>query len=273
MPSRNFTTVSVRLIEYAEESINHFKTHGYRVDIEKRELGFPYTPTLFCRRQRTIILVEVNNRILYSRILDWVSYARSCNHDIRVAVCLSPKAIYSPEQENFLREKGVGLYKATGNGLIEVIPPSDLALGVHLPELSSLPRRLRSLLAPAYEQFDRSQWREGFEDACQAFETAARDYLKAGIRSTRITIMTNNGPKNPKPNRIEKMTLGQLADTFSRIQSPNRSDSIITQVLSSINRDRVGVVHHKLKATTERSLRANVGQHMWAIIQVMKIMS
>ncbi len=274
MPTHNFTTVSVRLVEYAEESVQHFENHGYVVSVERRELGFPYTPTLFCKRHQTTILVEVSNRILANRLEEWVRFARSCNHDIRVAVCLTPRAVCTPKHENFLRDNGIGLYRATGAGhLVEQIAPSDLALGLQLPSLASLPRKLRPSLGPAFEQFGRTQWREAFEDACQAFENKARAHLKAGINTTRITVMSNTGPKNPAPAQIDKMTLGQLATTFSRIQSPNRVDSIVGQTLARINADRVGVAHHKAKVKTERRLRANVGQHMWAIIAAMKEMT
>ncbi|MFL6275240.1 MAG: hypothetical protein ACJ74G_08505, partial [Blastocatellia bacterium] len=160
---------------------------------------------------------------------------------------------------------------ATGSGLIERIPPTDLGLGVNLPPLTSLPRKLRTLLGSAYDQFNRSHWREGFEDACQAFENEARRYLKAGIK-TRIKFVTSKGPKTYTDKQIDRLTMGQLATAFSQIHSQNRSDAIVGHALSHINPDRVGVVHHKSKATTEKRLRTNVGQNMSIIIAAMKEM-
>ena len=66
------------------------------------------------------------------------------------------------------------------------------------------------------------------------------------------------------------MTMGQLADTFANIQNQNQADSLIGQTLKKLNRDRVGVVHHKGKARTETRLRTNVGQHMWAIVAALR---
>ena len=272
MARRNFKNVSVALLEYAEEAVTDFENRGYKISIEKRELGFPYTPTLLCKQRRTTVIVELFAQLLLDRIREWVLYARSSGQDTRVAICLPPKAKLTSKQEKSLREQKVGLYRATGHGLEERIPTNDLALNVQLPLLNSLPNQLRSLLGPAYDQFNKSYWREGFEDACQAFENEARRYLKAGCRTGRITIMTKKGPKNPTIAQINKMTMGTLAKKFSDIQSQNYADAVIGKTLKRINQDRVGVVHHKSKLTTEKRLRANVGQHMWAIVAAMKEM-
>jgi hypothetical protein len=70
--------------------------------------------------------------------------------------------------------------------------------------------------------------------------------------------------------KIDKLTLGQLAHTFSLIQKPNSADQMVAQVLASVNQDRVNITHHKAKSSTERKLRANVGRHMWAMISALK---
>lgn len=272
MPPISFTTVSTRLLEYADATANHFKIHGYKIYPEKIELGFPYTPTILCKRSATTLVVEVSNKLLdENRLNAWVGYAKSCTKDTRIAICLPPKVIVSPQEENILKTLGVGLYIAQGeNQIMERIPPKDLALQIELPQLASLSRKLQGLLGSAYEQFDRSHWREGFEDACQVFETEARKYLKHGIKISRITIMGSTGPRNPTPQQIDKMTIGQLAKTFSNIQNQNYLDVQIGKTLDVINGDRIGVVHHKAKLKTEKKLRANVGQHMWSMIQVLK---
>jgi hypothetical protein len=272
MPRRTFKNVSVELLEYAECAAIDFKNRGYHVSIERDDLGFPYTPTLLCKRQSTTIIVEFYSHILMDRVDDWVAFARSSGRDTRVAVCLPPKAKVAPKHEQELRSKGVGLYVATGSELIEKILPNDLALNIKLPALASLPAKVRQMLGPAYEQFNRSQWREGFEDACQAFENAARRYFKAGCAPSRgrIVLIRRSGPYIPTSQQINRMTLGQLALAFSQIQSQTHADQVIGQALSRINRDRVGVVHHKSKVTTENRLRTNVGRHMWTIVAAMK---
>lgn len=66
------------------------------------------------------------------------------------------------------------------------------------------------------------------------------------------------------------MTLGQLAVAFGEIQNQNYTDSAVGKVLALLNRDRVGVAHHKRKATTEARLRRNVGKHMWNVAAALK---
>jgi hypothetical protein len=66
------------------------------------------------------------------------------------------------------------------------------------------------------------------------------------------------------------LTLGQLAEAFGQIQNQNHADSIVGKVLALLNKDRVGVVHHKTKWTTEARLRRNVGKHMWNVVAALK---
>lgn len=274
MPPPVFTTVSPRLLEYAEAVANHFKTHGYKVYPEKMELGFPYTPTILCKRGATTLILEVSNRLLdEKRTHAWIGYAKSSTKDTRVAICLPPKIVIPSSIESDLKILGMGVYIVqSDNRLLERIPPRDLALQIELPQLNSLSHKLQRLLGSAYEQFDRSHWREGFEDVCQVLETEARRYLKNGIKTGRITIVGRRGPNNPTTQQIGKMTIGQLVNAFSSIQNQNYLDTQIGKTLSKINTDRIGVVHHKSKLRTEKKLRANVGQHLWAIIVLLKQM-
>lgn len=270
MPKHSFLTVSEKFLEYAEEAASYFENHGYTVHAEKAELGFPYTPTLVCRRTNTTIIVELSTRLVSERIDEWVAYAKSSGKDTRIALAFPPKIELSLEQETFLRERGVGFYSASGAGLSERIIPRDLNLTVSLPQIGSLPPRLRRELGSAYEQFEGSHWREAFEDACQALERASRQYLKTGVQRGRITLVTKKGNRTLTQKQIDKLTMGQLAEAFSQIQNQTQADSILGQTLAKINKDRVGVAHHKTRLRTEKSLRANVGQHMWSIIMALK---
>jgi hypothetical protein len=269
---RVYRTISLRLIEDADKVADYLEQHGYEVEVEQSELGFPYTPTFLFKRQRTTVIVDVADRIVWERVDAWVGYARSTGQDTRCAICLSQKAQIDADQEAALRTKGVGLFRASADGATECIPPSDLGLNLALPELARLPKKIRRLLGGAYEQFRRTQWREGFEDACQALENEARRHLRDGIRNGRIHIMTKSGPNNPPLSRVEKMTMGQLGDHFSRIQNQTHADSVVCQALARINKDRVGVAHHKGKRRTESSLRKNVGKHMWTIVAALRVL-
>lgn len=267
---RKFKTIADELLDHAEVAGNHFENRGFAVRVEKIELGFPYTPTFLCKRDATTIIVEVDAQLRKDRLEAWVRYCRSCGKDTRLAICL-PSAIVIPADEvAALRQKGIGLYAAFNDRLDEQIAPADLALNVQLPEANTLALPVRRVLGGAYDQFQRTQWREGFEEACQTLETEARRYLKKWSRTGRVKILRKKGPITLTNPQIDKMTMGQLAETFRNIQAQNHADNVIGRALATINRDRVGVAHHKRKKATERRLRTNVGQHMWTIVAALK---
>lgn len=269
--ARDYVTVAVDLIEHADAVGDHLEAHGYRVKPEHTEIGFPYTPTLHCKRGNTTIIVEVDARIRMDLLLQWARYARSCDRDTRIALVLANDAHRAPEDEAKLRELGVGLYISDGQAAAEAIAARDLAVNVELPDITQLDSRMQRLLGPVYEKFSRSEWREGFEEACQVLEVQARRYLREGMRSGRLRLVTVTGrPSKVTIDRIDRMTIGALGNTFALIQTPNYADGVIQTVLSQINKDRVGVVHHKQRAATERRLRRNVGHHMWAVIAALK---
>jgi hypothetical protein len=81
----------------------------------------------------------------------------------------------------------------------------------------------------------------------------------------------NGRPQALTAQKIDRMSLGQLANAFGHIQKPNQADSLIAQVLASINPDRVRSTHFHSSPTTERNLRANVGRHMWRILNALKV--
>lgn len=265
-----FNTVPEELLEYAEVALAHFRNMGYTIKIEEVEIGYPYTPTLLCNRQNTIMIVEVISSVDLNRIQEWVSYGKSSGCDFRVALCCPIENLLSARDEEILREIGVGCYLADEVRLIERIVPSDLGLNVTLPDIKKLPMKVRKLIGPAYEQFDKAQWREGFETACQAFEDESRKYLKRHIKRKRIRIYSRSGPTTPSASEINRMTMGQLANTFEKIITKNHSDSTIAKTLKSINKDRIAVVHKRSQKTTERRLRKNVGRHMWSLITAMR---
>jgi hypothetical protein len=272
MPGRAYQTVPEELLPHADVAVNDFQNRGFRVHVERDELGFPYTPTFLCKRGNTTIIVEVDSKIRIDRLEAWVRYGSSCSKDTRVALCLPHALNVSTQQVTTLRQRRIGLYHAFPDRLEEHMPPADLAFNVQLPEPNSIPKPLRKILGSAYEQFARTQWREGFEEACQALESEARRYLNKWSKTGRIKVLRKGVPITLATNKINSMTMGQLANAFRDIQAQNHADTIIGKALTKINRDRVGVAHHKARPATERRLRTNVGQHIWTIVAALKEM-
>jgi hypothetical protein len=266
-----YRTIPEELLEFADVSAKYFADLGYTVKPEHHEIPFPYRPTWHCKRSNTTLLVELDSEIRFDRLEDWSRYGRSCTRDTRVGLVIPSDAARSGKDDIGLRELGIGLYIVTGDRLMEAIAPHDLAVSVVLPNIAKLPPRMKKVLGPVYEQFDRSQWREGFEDACQAVESLARRYLKDGISRGRITVGNRVGnPVDVKPKQIDSMPMGELATTFKNIITQNYSDRVIAQALTTLNKDRTNVAHRKVKAATEARLRQNVGQHMWVVVTALK---
>ncbi|HEX3599476.1 MAG TPA: hypothetical protein VHU84_05000 [Lacipirellulaceae bacterium] len=269
--ARRWTTLSDEIIEHAEIARTYFRQTGYSVAEEKSDLGFPFTPALVCKRQQTTLLCEIGSKTALTRVDLWIGFAKSQGRDMRLALVMPESEILTADEEAKLRNAGIGLYRSRADGnFAEVLIPQDLAFSVALPPIEDCPRKIRMLLGKAYEQFGRGNWREGFEDACHALEDESRRYVKGGIQKGRITILAAKGPKNPTVAQINKMTLGALAKTVSQIQNQNLSDAILGKALDRINKDRIGVVHHRTRARTENRLRKNVGQHMWSILAALK---
>ena len=270
MANRGYTTVSEWLLEHVRVAERGFKDRGYTLSREKRELGFPYVSTFLCSRQRTKVIVEVWEKIQPARIEAWTAFARSAGEDTRFAIYLPAAAECTPAEERMLRNTGVGFYRCGSNELVEVVAPKDLAVNISLPRLADLPARVRKLLGSAYELFDRSQWREGFDDACKTFENAARKYFQTGCDRGRIKLVRNGKTVVPSRAEIRRMTLGGLAAAFSQIQGQNYIDSIVGKTLNRINPERVESTHRKLHLRTEKRLREHAGHHMWALIEALK---
>ncbi|SRR6266851_1417461 len=275
MARRSYQTVAVDLVEHADVFADHFEKHGYKCTVEKSELDFPYVPTLVLTRPPTTLIMEVASGIRLDRLEHWSRYCSSLSKDTRIALGLSPSAKPSGRKIAKLSLMGVGLYLLEGGDVHQLVTARDLALKVYLPDLKMLHPKIRRLLGSVYEQFDQSMWREGFDDACQAVETSGRAYLKRYLRREmqlgHVAFAKPNGsPINRTPAQIDKMTLGQLAAAFESIAVPNHATSIAAQSLKRLNRDRVGVAHFKMRPSTERRLRDNVGRHMYTVIATLK---
>jgi hypothetical protein len=275
MGKRTYLTLALELEEYAERVATELEDHGYTVKAEKDELGFPGTPTLLAKRERTTLVIElvieVTSSNFIQRLDSWTRFGKSCGYDLRVVICSPENFQPSPKEQQQIRAKGCGLWTISLSGVTTVIPPHDLAINIVLPERRSLPPRLRTLLGTAYEQFDQTSWREGFDEACKVLEIEARRYLRHWIRTGRIQLMTTKGPRTLTGAQVDKLTMGALAKVFRQIVAKTRIDSQIEKALTAINADRVLRTHHKHKKITESSLRINVGRHMWVIIETLKL--
>lgn len=272
MGRRKYETLAPEMDEYADRVADDFENHGYSVRVEKRELGFPYTPTLLAKRDHTTIILDVCSSISLSRLDNWVSFGKSCGHDLQVLVCIPEALQLSAKDHDNIRSRNCGLITVGSPAVTHIIPSRDLGLNIPLPGRHSLKPQLRSLLGTAYDRFDNGLWREGFDEACRVFEVSARRYLKRWIKTGRIQLVTGKGPRKITVSQVEKLTIGQLAKTFSQIAAKTHTDSQAEQTLAAINKDRVSLVHHKHKKTTENRLRKNVGRHMWAIVEALRLL-
>ena len=269
MSRNSFNTVSDELILCADALVNHLRSRSYRVKIEPNEIGYPNTPTIVAIRDKTTLIIEVDSNLKSERLNSWTRFAKSKPKDTRIAFATDQEA--NTNEDDFCRDNGIGLFIYRNNKIIETAQPKDLAVQLSLPDLKTMPSKVRSLLTPAYDQFDNSFWREGFEEACKVLETQARSYLKRHHQSGRIIVITTSGGiKNLTIKQIDRMTLGQLAVCFTNFKSPNQADTIIGKALQLINKDRIGVVHKKNMGSTETRLRRNVSQHVWTIAFALK---
>jgi len=105
-----------------------------------------------------------------------------------------------------------------GEGVLEASAPVDQAVNIALPSLNLYSNKVRKALGPSHEQIRRGQWREGFEDACNAVEHEGRKYLNKHMSGRIKTVTSTNKINTPTPKRVDKMTLGGLKDTFTAIR-------------------------------------------------------
>jgi hypothetical protein len=264
MKGRKFHTVPDELLHVAEAVAQFMEGRGCRVQPEKRIVGFPFCPTLLCKRDHTTYAIEVAAGVELEKLMPWVAYGKSCGEDFRVVVALPLEAGVDAAMRDVLEENRIGLVELEDGICHERVAPVDLSLNVELPDPRRMSAAVRALTGQAYEHFERGNWREGFQAAAQALEAEARRYLSR--HASRCAYVG----KAPTRREIGRMTLGGLARTFANIGNQNSSDHEIGTVLDLINKDRIGVVHHRDRRRSEARLRVNVGRHMWAICSAME---
>ena len=267
MAAGSYRTLSESSLAAAADAEQHFADLGYVIRREPNELGFPFTPAFVAVRKPTRVVVEVVSEIDADRVDEWKCYCNACETDTQL-MFVTTKAV-SENTMALLAKRKIGLISFANNTRIHLLDASDIAFQITVPVLAGLSKPLRVELGPAYENFDKGNWREGFEDACIALENRVRPYLWAAIQSTRLTIYSKKGkPANPTRASVFKMTLGQLAHTLRNAAPVNHLDSFIADLITKINSERIKVAHKKYKA--EKTLRQKVPLHTVSIISCMK---
>lgn len=273
MPRRSYLTVPDELLETADAIGDFLEARGYRVSVEPQDVAYPFTPTLRAHQRSTTLYVEVDQRINLDRLARWHGYGRSSSRDTRVATVVRRAAPRSARSIEELRRLRVGLYVVDTADVTEMLEPHDLALNFQLPDISSTPQRFRAVIGPAHEKVQRGDWRDGFTEACGVLEEQAKKYLKEGIDTGRVVILTSRGnPQTLTPQGIDRMTMGGLQNVFQRIQNQNLVDKRVYSALARVRADRNAATHARTRQRTEDALRRNVGQHLWAIDTALRAM-
>lgn len=265
MDASDFLAVPDELQPAALQYFSKLEADGYKVAREPLNIAYPRTPVFIAKRRPTTVIFEVYSALRFAEIREWARYGQTCSSDTRLIVGLTETAPATPNDMAILKELRCGLWMIGSGEPFEAIPAHDLALNVQLPDL---PTGLKRLLGGAYEHFDRGQWREGFEEACQMFEQEARSYLKLHMSRGRITLSTPKG-KRITVSQVAKMPMGALAETFGRIPTPSAIDTRVEQALLTINTERVSVAHYK--GRREAALRRKVRSHMFVIVNSLRL--
>jgi hypothetical protein len=166
---------------------------------------------------------------------------------------------------------GIGILRSDGSKIAVVVDHVDLGLELSSkPPLAGEPHTVRTALGPAYEAFEAGRWQEGFDEACQALEQAARKYLQKGVKAGSIKIQPNSKGRVPTPAQIGAMPIGPLIDVFDRITSQTKRDQVAQQALARINKDRVRNAHKRRTARADKAVRQSVPTHVWAIVNALR---
>jgi hypothetical protein len=267
MPAADFKTVPDELLHVAEAAEAHFLEMGFDVAVEEREIGFPFVPALVCRQRHEVLIVDVFSAVDFSRVDLWTRYCMSQAEDTRYCAIVRTQGAIDQKTMKYVTENRLGLGMHDDHELVMVRQAGDLAVHVRLPEIKTLPRKLRPLLAPAFQKIRDGDWRDGLGDAYLEVEQRAREYLTEEMNTGRVSIVRGKAiPRFLTTKDIERMTLGQLAIAFSEIQKKNQKDSLILSTLTMINETRKGLAHSRRQSKVEGELRLRIGRNIYAVI-------
>ena len=211
MPTKTYNWVSDELVEVADDIRTWLLDRGYTLKIEKASAGFPFPPTFLCTRAKLErLLVEVVPEWQESRLQTWVAYAKTCKSELKICIGVANHLVIPRSTTDKIRGLGIGLLRSGGGNTFFEIEPTDLSITVSLPPRDSLQQETRVLLGEAYDHFEASRWREGFEDACKVFDKAAKKYLKKWVRTGRVKFATKKGPVAYPDSKIDRFNLGPV---------------------------------------------------------------
>lgn len=265
-----FLTIPEELTGVALAALDGLGNSGYAVRIEDSSLmGVPWLPTLTATRGGTTVHVFVESSIpSTSKLREFRAYCAAQRSDTRYALALPLHAAPAGEHVAQVQRQGIGLYLTASGSFHELSPPVDLTLTLNLPDLSRYPNSVRSELGPSWETCRRGQALEGFDDACVVLEGLARKYIIRHRKKRSLTFLSAPGrTRSVTDASIRKMTMGQLAMLFSQVHNPNHSDTQLTNVLKSLNPDRVRVAHKRRDGRSRGALRQNMHRHFWSIAE------
>jgi hypothetical protein len=269
MAKQVFQTLPDELLPLARIAVAHFEATGYKVKVEPGDVSHPSAATMVAIRHQTTLVALVDKSIPKAKIEAWVAYCASSGRDTRL-VLVTPENAVDDEGRDFLRGKRVGHCCSKNSQLVEELPTADLALNVVLPSLQNECLKVRRLLGSTYDHFERSQWREGFDEACSTLEQESRRYFAKWQKTKRIVPLKKGKPYLVASRALNKMPIGPLIELFGSIQSKNATDSIVEKALREIKKDRNDSIHRKNQPKTENTLRKNVGRHMYTIIAALR---
>lgn len=273
MPKKSieFLTVPDELAEHATAVHRHFSGWWSRVLIEPADPRYPVTPTMICKRLDRTRIVEIHKEVPRARLDDWATYCASCDTNRELALAVPEHTAVSSSDLEWLRSRGIGLYKVTADSVTEVLRPFDLAMHVVLPPPENLPNGVRLALSETYEHWNRGDWKDSFGLATEVIEERSKEYLKREYARGRIVVLGAGGkPLSLSRQKIDKMTLGALAIALANIQAPTDLDSALATTLQTINADRVKLRHFRTKKATSAGFRRRVGPHMHMIVRALR---
>src|SRR2546429_3644696 len=134
MEAIDFISTPENLLPAAIAHGKALEERGFRLQVEPFDLAFPFTPVFIAKRQQTTVILEIQTKLNFDAIEQWVRYGKACQTDTRVIIGLPDGAMISGQDLNRLQLLGVGL-RLMGENAYEVLPASDLALQIDPPDL------------------------------------------------------------------------------------------------------------------------------------------
>lgn len=269
MPRIEFLTLPEELLGLAELVRTELKRRGYTVKVEPRDVALPGTPTLIAQRQHETNYILVVENLQIVELERWISYSKSCPGDTRTIMCIRKAGLLKPLDITKMRSAGVGLVGVIDGRLQWLSDARDLAFHAELPDRSTLKPKVRSLLGPAFDRFEKGDWRESFREACVVLEESCRIYLIRNYKIGRVVYKDGKAIKRPNQTVIKRMPLGVMKQVFCNLISQNQIEATLCTALTKLNPDRVKRTHNPSSRKTEQDLRKRVGTHMWLIVNAL----